>query len=75
MEEAIAIICPNVSRHDAFMSVLSITGQLVHIMQVKVLFEGAKGHSIASINIDESINHIVRFSAAGLRAYDKGDKR
>ena len=75
MEEAIAIICPNINKHDALMSVLSLTGQLVHIMQVKVLFEGAQGHSIASINIDESISHIVKFSAAGIGAYAKGDKK
>lgn len=75
MEEAIAVICPNINKHDALMSILSLTGQLVHITQVKVLFEGAQGHSITSINIDESINHIVKFSAAGIRAYAKGDKK
>ena len=75
MEEAIAVICPNINEHDTLMCVLSLTGQLVHIMQAKVLFEGAQGHSIASINIDESINHIVKFSAAGIRAYAKGDKK
>ncbi len=75
MEEAIAVICPNINKHDALMCVLSLTGQLVHIMQVKVLFEGAKGHSITSINTDESIDHIVKFSVAGIRAYAKGDKK
>jgi AcrR family transcriptional regulator len=75
MEKAIAVICPNINKHDAMMCVLSLTGQLVHIMQAKVLFEGAQGHSIASIDIDESINHIVKFSVAGIRAYAKGDKK
>ena len=75
MEEAIAVICPNINKHEALMCTLSLTGQLVHIMQAKVLFEGAQGHSIASINIDESISHIVKFSVAGIRAYAKGDKK
>jgi AcrR family transcriptional regulator len=75
MEEAIAVICPDINKHDAMMSVLSLTGQLVHIMQTRVLFDGAEGHSITSINIDESINHIVKFSAAGIRAYAKGDMK
>jgi AcrR family transcriptional regulator len=75
MEEAIAVICPNINEHDALMSILSLTGQLVHITQVKVLFEGAKGHSITSINIDEAIDHIVKFSVAGIRAYAKGGKK
>jgi len=73
MEEALVVLCPDVSRHDIQMGVISITGQLVHIMQVKVLFEGAKGHPIASIDIDDAIDHIVKFSAAGIRGCAKGN--
>ncbi len=73
MEEAIAVICPNINKHDAMMCILSLTGQLVHIMQTRVLFDGAEGHSVTSITTDESIDHIVRFSSAGIRAYAKGD--
>jgi AcrR family transcriptional regulator len=72
MEDAITAICPNINKHDALMSVLSVTGQLVHIMQVRVLFEGAQGHLIASIDIDDAISHIVKFSAAGIRDLGKG---
>jgi hypothetical protein len=75
MEEAIAVICPNINKHDAMMCILSLTGQLVHYMQTRVLFDGAEGHSITSIATDESIDHIVRFSAAGIRAYAKGDMK
>jgi AcrR family transcriptional regulator len=75
MEDAIAVICPDINKNDAMMSVLSLTGQLVHIIQTNVLFEKAEGHSITSINIDKSIEHIVKFSAAGTRAYAKGEKK
>jgi AcrR family transcriptional regulator len=75
MEEAIAVICPNIAKNDILMCVLSLTGQLVHNMQIKVLFEKAEGHSITSIDIDKSIKHIVKFSAAGIMAYAKGDKK
>jgi AcrR family transcriptional regulator len=75
MEDAIAVICPNINKNDAMMSVLSLTGQLVHIVQVNVLFEKAEEHSITSIDIGKSIEHIVKFSAAGTRAYAKGDKK
>ena len=54
------------------MSIFSVTGQLVHIMQVKVLFEGVQHHSIGAIDIDDAIDHIVRFSAAGIRDLGKG---
>ena len=75
MEEAIVVICPNINKHDALMCTISLTGQLVHIMQTKVLFEGAQGHLITSVNIDEAIDHIVKFSVAGIRAYAKGGKK
>jgi AcrR family transcriptional regulator len=75
MEEAIAVICPSINEHDALMCILSLSGQLVHSVQTKVLFEKAEGHLITSIDIDESIDHIVKFSAAGIRAYAKGDKK
>jgi hypothetical protein len=75
MENALVIICPTLSKQDAQMSVLSLTGQLVHIMQVKVLFEGAQGHSITSIDIDDAIDHIVKFSAAGIRALAGGTQQ
>jgi AcrR family transcriptional regulator len=74
MEEAIMVICPTLNKHDALMCVISLTGQLVHIMQVKVLFEGAQGHSITSINIDEAVEHIVKFSAGGVRAFLEGNR-
>ena len=75
MEKALAVLCPDVSKHDIEMSVISITGQLVHIMQVRVLFEGAKGHPVASIDIDDAIDHIVKFSAAGIRGCAKRNSK
>jgi AcrR family transcriptional regulator len=72
MEKAISAVCPEIGKQDTLMSILSVTGQLVHIMQVKVLFERAEGHLLASINVDEAVEHIVRFSAAGIRALGKG---
>jgi AcrR family transcriptional regulator len=75
MEEAVSALCPDVGKHDIEMSVFSLTGQLVHIMQVRVLFEGAKGHPVASIDIDDAIDHIVKFSAAGIRGCAKGNHK
>ena len=72
LEKAISAVCPKIGKQDILMSILSITGQLVHIMQVRVLFEGTRGHSIASIDINEAAEHIVKFSAAGMRALGKG---
>jgi AcrR family transcriptional regulator len=75
MEDALAVLCPNLNKHDAQMSVLSITGQLVHIMQVKVMFEGSRGHAIVSFDVNDAIDHIVKFSAAGIGACTKGSRK
>jgi len=72
LEKAISAVCPKIGKQDILMSILSITGQLVHIMQVRVLFEGTRGHSIVSIDINEAVEHIVKFSAAGMRVLGKG---
>jgi AcrR family transcriptional regulator len=72
MEDAISVLYPKISKGDVLMSVLSVTGQLVHIMQTRFLFEGAKGHPIGTIDIDEATEHIVKFSAAGIKALGKG---
>ena len=74
MEEALTSVCPKLSKHDAVMIIFSLTGQLFHIMQAKVLFEEVQYHSIASIDIDEAINHIVKFSAGGARTFIEGSK-
>ncbi len=75
MEDALLAICPKLSKKDAFMSILSLTGQLVHLMQIKILFEAAQGHPISSINTDEAVKHIVKFSTAGLKAFVKGNRK
>lgn len=72
MGNAISLLYPDISKNDIMMSVLLVTGQLVHIVQIKMLFEGAKGHPIGEIDIDEAIEHIVKFSSAGIRALGKG---
>jgi AcrR family transcriptional regulator len=72
MENAISTLYPKINKKEIMMSILLITGQLIHIMQVKILFEGVKEHPIGSIDIDEAIEYIVRFSASGIRDMGKG---
>jgi len=74
MVEALATLCPDVSRRDIDMCFISTTGQLVHLMQIRVLFEGTQS-PIGLINIDEAIEHIVKFSAAGIRGFAKGNDK
>lgn len=75
LEGALKAVYPKLSRHDATMIIFSVTGQLIHIMQAKVLFEEVQYHSIVSIDIDEAINHIVKFSVGGVRTFAEGNKK
>jgi AcrR family transcriptional regulator len=71
-EEAMAAICSQLSRRDAQMAIHSIIGQLLHLMQVRFMLEGSQGSSIASFDANEAIDYIVKFSAAGIRAFVQG---
>ncbi len=71
LEEALVLLCPQLSKGDAQMCIHSIIGQLLHVMQVKVMFESGEGQSIASFDMGEAVDHIVKFSAAGIRAFVK----
>ncbi|MFH1371753.1 MAG: TetR/AcrR family transcriptional regulator [Planctomycetota bacterium] len=73
-EEAVIAICPNIDKRDVQKSIHSIVGQLVHVMHIKTMFEGEQG-AIATFDIDETIEHIVKFSAAGIRAFAKGNEK
>jgi AcrR family transcriptional regulator len=71
LEEAFAVICPQLSKRDAQKCINSIVGQLIHVMQINVMFEVGEEQSIASFDMSEAIDHIVKFSAAGIRAFAK----
>lgn len=70
LEEALAAICPGVKKCDVQMCIHSLVGQLIHVIQIKTMFE-ERQESIAAMNIEEAIDHIVKFSAAGIRAFEK----
>ncbi len=75
LEKAIAAVCPHLDKRNVQMSIHSIVGQLIHVMHAKAMLEGGQGRAIATFDIDEAIDHIVKFSAAGIRAFAKGDKK
>ncbi len=74
LEEAITAICPNLDKRDLQMCIHSIVGQLVHVIHIKTMFEGGQG-AIATLEVEEAIEHIVKFSAAGIRAFAKGNQK
>ena len=72
MSEALAKTCPGIDESKIALVIFSIVGQLVHLVHVKTMLE--HGNGIPGEIIFEPgkvIEHIVKFSAAGIQAYIK----
>lgn len=77
MVGAIRMACPELSEQDAVICVHSIVGQLVHhsIDLPTIQGQGAPAQAAMSHEqLDPVVEHVVRFSAAGIRAHaGRGD--
>ncbi len=72
MQEALLQTCPGLDESKIAFVVFSIIGQLVHLVHVNSMFEhGSDELGSLIFKTEDVINHIVRFSAAGIRAYTK----
>ncbi|MHC4206404.1 MAG: CerR family C-terminal domain-containing protein [Planctomycetota bacterium] len=70
MHGALVKTCPGLDESKILSVVFSIVGQLVHLVHLKAMFEqGNDELDLPMLDSDEVINHIVTFSAAGIRAY------
>ncbi len=69
---ALLRICPWLERGKVSMIIFSIVGQLLmHTVCVKEMFEGSNHPDLSKIDIDSIVNHVVEFSASGIRGYAK----
>ena len=72
LSEALVKICPWLDRGKISMVIFSIVGQLLmHTVCVKEMFEGSNHPELSKIDVDGIVNHVVEFSAAGIRGYAK----
>jgi AcrR family transcriptional regulator len=65
---ALLSVCPQLDRSKVVLVILSFIGQLMHVLHVKVMFEQTGEPEILKFNLNEAIDHIVKFSVAGIRA-------
>ena len=72
MREALLRICPSLQESKIPLVVFSIVGQLIHAARVKAMFEQTDSPDMPMPDLTEAVNHIVEFSAAGIRAYAEG---
>ena len=68
LSNSLAKVYPGVSQEKTILSIMSIIGQLVHIIHIKEMFELGNLVGTPTPNLAEMVDHIVEFSTAGIRA-------
>jgi len=69
MQKALVNTCPGLDESKAPLVVLSIAGQLIQVAHIKAIFGQGNEADLPMFDLTEAIDHIVTFSAAGIRAY------
>ncbi len=69
LREALKELCPKLDDKSAIMCIHSLVAQLIHVIQVKEMFEGTEGQAGMSLDFGESVKHIAKFTAAGILAF------
>lgn len=72
MRKALMKICPGLDESKVPLVVFSFIGQLVHVIRIKAMFDEGDNTGLPTFNLAEAVKHIVKFSAAGIRAYSGG---
>jgi AcrR family transcriptional regulator len=62
-------IYPQLNDRVILLSTISLAGQLMHVLHFKELITADEEIAAMAPGLDEVIEHIVKFSAAGIRAY------
>ena len=71
MVEALQRTCHGIEPPQAVLSLHSLVAQLIHVVQTRRLFRGVDHSRMSTLNLDQIVEHIVRFTAAGVRQYQK----
>ncbi|MBN2313334.1 MAG: CerR family C-terminal domain-containing protein [Sedimentisphaerales bacterium] len=73
MRTALIQCCSHLSESTIPLITFSLVGQLVHVVHVRAIFEqGDENLDLPVFDLGKAIDHIVNFSAAGIRAYAEG---
>ena len=73
MKGALIKTCPELDESKVLFVIFSFVGQLVHLIHLKTIFEQEDENlDLPVFDLNEAIDHIVKFSAAGMKAYSKG---
>lgn len=73
MQNALAKACPELPESKVPLVVFSLVGQLVHTIQLKTMLGSTDDEMLPKFEVAEVIDHVVAFTAAGIRAYAGGE--
>ena len=68
LEGAVEILCPGIDRESAGQSIQAVVGQLLHYTRKRELYQ-ANPNLPAPPETEVMVEHLVRFSSAGIRAF------
>ena len=69
LQQALIRICPGLDGVKARLAILSVVGQLVHTICAETMLKHSDNPEMPKFDLTEVVKHIVKFSAAGIRAY------
>ena len=69
MKDALVQACPGLEDSAADLCVQSILGQLHQLTRTQAMFEGPNHRNKPIVELSTGIEHIAKFSAAGVRHY------
>ena len=72
LQEALVKTCPGLEKSKARLVILSVVGQLMYALHIKTMFEQTDNPELPKFDLTELVNHIVRFSTAGIRSCAEG---
>jgi len=72
MRSALVRICPGLDESKIPFVVISIVGQLLHLLHVKAIFQQIDATALPKFDLAQAIDHVVKFSTAGIRTYVEG---
>ena len=74
LEAALREVLPGLSEEEARLGIDSVSGQVIYVVHQAYVHGGACRNRTVSEPIEQLTDHIVRFSAAGLRAAARGSR-
>jgi AcrR family transcriptional regulator len=72
LQRALMRLCPGLDEVNARLAILSVVGQLVHTVCAETMLEHSNNPAVPKFEMAEIVEHIVKFSTAGIRACAEG---